>query len=120
MSLVSKEENELEKNTLPSPKPNSVRNVDDTEVYPFVNHLVEYLYTNELHELIKNTVQSEVDKRTFVMYIMFYFYTYLNISKDTSKKDIKLFMTSVIKNSEKRKKLIEFYLIHEKMFKTLI
>lgn len=47
-------------------------------VCPFIGELVDSLYTEELNKLIDKTCESEIDKRTFMMFIMMYFLTYIN------------------------------------------
>lgn len=86
------------------------------EVYPFINHLVDFLYTDELNGLISQSVHSEIDKRSFMMYIMMYFYVRMNIPHTTSKDEIKYFLTDIIKNPDKRQKCIELYKQYEHTF----
>jgi hypothetical protein len=83
------------------------------KVYPFINNLVDFLYTDELNTLIQNNIKSDLDKRSFMMYIIMYFYTYLNVSHKTSKEDIKYFLTDIIQNPDKRQKCIELYMNFE-------
>ena len=83
------------------------------EVYPFINHLVDFLYTDELNDLISQSVHSDIDKRSFMMYIIMYFYVRMNIPNTTSKDEIKYFLTDIIKNPEKRQKCIELYKQYE-------
>ena len=90
-------------------------------VCPFMDDLVDSLYTEELNALIEKTCVTGLDKRTFMMFIMMYFFTYLNTNSertdsertDSERPDrkalLKVFMSDLIMNSEKRRQCVELY-----------
>lgn len=83
-------------------------------VYPFIDELVDSLYTDELNKLI-DSENVQFDKRTFLMFIIIYFSTRLYASNETiSKENIKTFMTDLIRNPMKRSKCIELFMMFEK------
>jgi hypothetical protein len=83
-------------------------------VYPFIDELVDSLYTDELNKLI-DSENVQFDKRTFLMFIIIYFSTRLYASNESiSKENIKLFMTDLIRNPMKRGKCIELFMMFEK------
>ena len=83
-------------------------------VYPFIDELVDSLYTDELNKLI-DSENVQFDKRTFLMFIIIYFSTRLYASNETiSKENIKNFMTDLIRNPMKRCKCIELFMMFEK------
>ena len=91
-------------------------------VCPFMDELVDSLYTEELNALIDKTCQTGLDKRTFMMFIMMYFFTYINVSgpsggvskPEERKVMLKVFMSELIMNSEKRRRCVELYMLFEK------
>ena len=79
-------------------------------VYPMIDELVDILYNDDLNNLMDTKCTTDLDKKTFMMFILMYFYTYINIHKtETSKDDIKIFLSDLIKNPDKRKQVIELY-----------
>lgn len=83
-------------------------------IYPFINELVDALYTDELNNIIDSD-NVRFDKKTFLMFIIMYFVTRLYTShEEFSKDDIKLFLTNIIRNPEKRRRCIEIFLMFEK------
>lgn len=85
-----------------------------SEIYPMINELVESLYTPEINHLIDSKCDTIDDKRVFLMFIIIYFYTYLSVPKEMKdtfdmKQELKVFMTDVIRNPEKRTKMVELY-----------
>jgi hypothetical protein len=97
-----------------SDKNNKITNVKSSlSVYPFVDELVDALYTDELNAII-DSENVQVDKRTFLMFIIMYFVTRLYASNDQLSKDsMKAFITDLIRNPVKRSKCIELFLIFE-------
>lgn len=87
-------------------------------ICPFINQMVDNLYIDELNNLITKTCNTNIDKRTFMMFIMMYFFTFLNINEnsnnDEKKQMLKIFMSELIMNSEKRSQCINLYEIFEK------
>lgn len=96
-------------------------------VCPFMSELVDSLYTEELNALIDKTCQTGLDKRTFMMFIMMYFFTFINVTNGTAdarpeggqptenrKAMLKVFMSELIMNSEKRRRCVELYMMFEK------
>lgn len=77
------------------------------KVYPFVDKLVDSLFTEELNKLIESENVKE-DKNTFMMFITMYF-TIKTHSENFSKNDLKNFMTELIRDPEKRLKCIELF-----------
>jgi hypothetical protein len=93
-------------------------------IFPMIDDLVNSLYTDEINNLIDTKCKTIEDKRVFLMFIIMYFYTYLNISQDIKeqfniKKELKIFLTDIIKNPEKRSKCIELYTNFEQSIKFL-
>ena len=87
----------------------SLTNKNNT-VYPMIDELVDILYNDDLNNLMDTKCTTDLDKKTFMMFILMYFYTYINIHKtETSKDDIKIFLSDLIKNPDKRKQVIELY-----------
>jgi hypothetical protein len=78
-------------------------------IYPMIDDLVETLHNDTLNNLIDTKCITELDKKTFMIFVITYFYTYLNVGKDVSKEDIKIFLTELIRNPEKRRQCIELY-----------
>jgi hypothetical protein len=85
-----------------------------SDIYPMINELVDSLYTSEINCLIDSKCETIDDKRVFLMFIIIYFYTYLSVPKEMKdtfdmKQELKVFMTDVIRNPEKRIKMVELY-----------
>jgi len=78
-------------------------------IYPMIDDLVETLHNDTLNNLIDSKCITELDKKTFMIFVITYFYTYLNVDKDVSKEDIKIFLSELIRNPEKRRQCIELY-----------
>jgi hypothetical protein len=75
---------------------------------------VDSLYTDEINLLIDSD-NVHVDKKTFLMFVIMYFATRLYASDNTvSKEHIKVFLTDMIRNPEKRIKCIEIFLLFER------
>ena len=75
--------------------------------YPFIEKLVDSLYTKELNEIMESENVKE-DKNSFMMFIAMYFSIKVhadNISKD----EIKNFMTELVRDQSKRRKCIELF-----------
>ena len=84
------------------------------KVYPFIDELVDSLYTDELNRII-DSENVQFDKRTFLMFIIIYFSTRLYASNESiSKENIKTFMSDLIRNPVKRRKCIELFTMFER------
>lgn len=99
-------------------------NKNQNYIFPLIDDLVNSLYTDEINDLIDTKCKTIEDKRVFFMFLIMYFYTYLNISNDIKenydvKKELKIFLTDVINNPDKRIKCIELYTNFEKSIKFL-
>ena len=93
-------------------------------IFPMIDDLVNSLYTDEINNLIDTKCKTIDDKRVFLMFLIMYFYTYLNISNDIKenfdiKTELKIFLTDIIRNPEKRIKCIELYSSFEQSIKLL-
>ena len=87
-------------------------NTEIVEIYPFINEMVDSFYTKECNELIEKAIESDSDKSIFMMYIMMYFGIHLkleNENDETKKHQIKLLLTDLIKDHDKRKYCIEMF-----------
>jgi hypothetical protein len=82
------------------------------EIYPFIDEMVDTFYTKECNELIGRAIESETDKSTFMMFIMMYFGIHLKLETqddDIKKSQIKMLLTDLIKDHEKRRLCIEMF-----------
>ena len=90
-------------------------NLNQCKKYPFIEELVDKLYTESLNELIENNVSSPIDKKVFLMYITMYFIIHLQIEENkdndnqNKKELIKSMLNDLISNKDKRKMFIEFF-----------
>lgn len=86
-------------------------------IYPFINELVDVLYTSQIHELVDSKCHTDEDRRVFMMYLLTYFYTYMQIPSEMKTDDIKIelkkFLSDIIKNPDKRKVCIDLFLHFE-------
>lgn len=94
------------------------------DIYPMIDELVNSLYTDEINNLINTKCETIDDRRVFLMFLIMYFYTYLSIPKDVKeqydmKHELKVFLTDMIRNPEKRAKCIELYTNFENSVKLL-
>ena len=98
-------------------------NFDSTVVYPMINDLVDSLYTDEINDIIQKSCNSLVDKRSFMMFIIMYFLTFINIKNNNgnnlSKNEMKILLTEFIRNPEKRQKCVELFLLFENSVKKI-
>jgi hypothetical protein len=80
----------------------------DSNIYPFIDDLVDSLFTDELNNIINKNTEQNIDKSVFMMFINIYFMAYLhtqknsNISNEEKKVTLKKLLTEVIRNPEKR------------------
>jgi hypothetical protein len=87
-------------------------NNTNTKIYPFIDELVDALYTDELNKII-DSENVQLDKKTFLMFIVMYFTTRIH-SNILDKDSIKYFLTDLIRTPEKRQQCIEIFLMFEK------
>lgn len=81
-------------------------------IYPFIDEMVNVFYTKECNDLIDKAIESESDKSIFMMYIMMYFGIHLKLESendDFKKEQIKLILTDLIKDHEKRRMCISMF-----------
>lgn len=82
------------------------------DIYPFIDDMVNTLYTQESNDLIKRAIEGETDKSVFMMFIMMYFGIHLKLetqNDEVKKQQIKLLLTDLIRDPEKRKYCIEMF-----------
>lgn len=107
---MNKQENEdLSSNTIVITSNN---NSEINKIYPFINEMVDSFYTKECNELIEGAIETESDKSIFMMYIMMYFGIHLKLEREndeTKKHQIKLLLTDLIRDHDKRKYCIEMF-----------
>ena len=96
------------------------------EIYPMIDELVNSLYKTDINNLIDTKCETIDDKRVFLMFLIMYFYSYLSIpasvknnEKVDVKNELKIFLTDMIRNPDKRSKCIELYTTFEKSVKYL-
>lgn len=94
------------------------KNKNKNKIYPFIDELVDALYTDELNKMI-DSENVQVDKKTFIMFIIMYFVTRIN-SDVVDKESIKYFLTDLIRTPEKRHQCIEIFLMFEKSITSTI
>ena len=83
-----------------------------TSIYPFINEMVDTFYTEDCNSMIERAIDNDSDKSVFLMFIMMYFGIHLKLEKendDFKKNKIKLLMTDLIRDPEKRKYCIEMF-----------
>lgn len=89
--------------------------IEEIEVYPFIDELVDSLCTPQTKNLIKKHIETDADKQTFMMFVFMYFAVELKFvenetsSSEEHKKGIKYIMSEIIKNPEKRQLCIELF-----------
>jgi hypothetical protein len=86
--------------------------VKKSNVYEFVETLVDSLYTKEINDIIESD-NVQVDKKTFLMFIAMYFSTRLLTSM--TKDSIAIFLSDIIRDPVKRRKCIEIFNSFEKV-----
>lgn len=84
----------------------------EAKKYPFIEELVDELYSKSLNELIQKHVSTPIDKKVFLMYVMMYFVIHLQIVEneiDDKKCLIKDALNDLIGNRDKRRMFIDFF-----------
>ena len=79
----------------------------DNEILSGINELVDKLYNDNINEYIKD--RNNTDKRVIFMFIMMYFYTYIFSKEELTKNDIKVIISDLIKNKDKRLECLGIY-----------
>lgn len=86
---------------------------ENSNVYPFINELVDSLFNDELNSIIDKNTEINSDKSVFMMFVNIYFMAYLhtqqsqndtqkNVSDEERKNLLKEMLTDVIRCPEKR------------------
>lgn len=102
MSIQQQKEDNIQKN----------RDNIDQKIYPFINEIVDLLYTDKCNSIIEKVIENDNDKSVFLMFIMMYFGIHLKLDKsndDIKKDQIKILMTELIKDPYKRQFCIEMF-----------
>lgn len=82
-----------------------------SQVYPFIDNLVDSLYNSNLNNLIDKNTQENTDKSVFMMFVNIYFMAYLHSqtqdnsntqSQQEQKQNLKQMLSEVIRCPEKR------------------
>lgn len=93
--------------------------VNDAQILPGINDLVNVLYTEHLNEFLDKKNETSDDRRVLLMFIMMYFYSHLSIPKEIKdkvdvKQTLKAFLSDLIKDHTKRLSCLEIYKSFEK------
>lgn len=81
-------------------------------IYPFVDELVDALFTKECNQLIKERIEGAYDKQVFLMFVMLYFAVHIHLEGDATedkKIAIKYIVTECVKDPVKRQKCLEMF-----------
>ena len=84
-------------------------NSNDVTVYPFIDELVDSLFSDNLNALIEKNTEINSDKSVFMMFVNIYFMAYLHttqtqnrVSNEEKKHTLKKMLSEVMKCPEKR------------------
>ena len=83
-----------------------------SKVYKFIDEKVDVFYTENCNSMIKQAIETESDKKTFLMFVMMYFGIHLKLENENDemkKQQIKILLTDFIRDPEKRKCCIEMF-----------
>lgn len=69
------------------------------DICPGINKLVDVLYTEEMNTYVNDICKTDLDKKTFFMFIIMYFSAYFSVS---GKDNIKLVLSDIMRNPDKR------------------
>ena len=97
------------------------RFINDKQILPFIDELVDAFYTSEINELIDEKCDTPEDRSVFLMYLIMYFYSYLSVQStdNNNKKELlKIFLSDLIKNPDKRLQCIKVYKLFEDSINT--
>ena len=96
------------------------QNNKNNKICPGISDLVDVLYTSELNEFIQKKCSNIDDKRTFLMFIIMYFCSYLSLDDNmNNKQNMKILLSNLLLNPENRKKCIDLYLKFESSIKMI-
>ena len=101
-----------------------VKLVNDDQILPGVNDLVNILYNERINDYMNSECKTADDRRVMFMFLIMYFYSYLSIPGELKsvvdvKEMLKIFLSDLIKNGDKRKKCLEMYEGLEDTIKTI-
>jgi hypothetical protein len=85
---------------------------EPTIIYPFIDEMVDTFYNDQSNALIERAIESRQDKSIFMMYVMMYFGIHLKLERENDeikKEQIKVLMTDLVRDPEKRKFCIELF-----------
>ena len=87
--------------------------VNDVQILPGINELVNILFTETINDFIDKKNGSDEDRRVILMFLIMYFYSYTSIKtvhdKENIKKLLKAFLSELIINREKRIQCLELF-----------
>lgn len=81
-------------------------------VYPFVDELVNTLFTGEINDLMSKHIEGAYDKQVFLMFIMLYFGVHIHLDGEATedkKQAIKYIVTECVKDPIKRQSCLEMF-----------
>ena len=84
----------------------------ENKIYPFIDEMVDVFYTENCNSMIKQAIETESDKKTFLMFVMMYFGIHLKLENENDemkKQQIKILLTDFIRDPEKRRCCIEMF-----------
>jgi hypothetical protein len=101
-----------------------VKLANDDQILPGINDLVNILYNERINDYMNSECKTADDRRVMFMFLIMYFYSYLSIPGELTsvvdvKEMLKIFLSDLIKNSDKRKKCLEMYDGFEDTIKTI-
>ena len=59
-----------------------VKNMVENKIYPFIDEMVDVFYTENCNSMIKQAIETESDKKTFLMFVMMYFGIHLKLENE--------------------------------------
>lgn len=93
-------------------------NTNIQRIPPFIDQLVDLIHTDEFQEFISCNVTEDIDKQSFMLFVMLYYNIYLNIykkeKKNVDKNFIKYLMSEFINDKNKREQCISLFLNQNK------
>lgn len=75
----------------------------------FIDQLVNLLHTEEMINFIDSHCEDIIDKRTFLMFVLMYYFTLFSSDISISKESIKFFLEQIILDPVKRLDCIKLY-----------
>ena len=84
-------------------------------ICPGLDKLVNVLYTEDINGYIDEICKDELDKKTFLMFVIMYFYAYFNVE---GKHNIKLVLSNIMRDPEKRSKCVHLFVKFQKCMNT--